>query len=67
MGAIDEAELRQLGHDKEFSRLAVSESANSFVRELNGGLGEEMLNELNRKPVEKSRIRKFFEKIFRTI
>ena len=67
MSAIEEAELRQLNADREFSKLAISESANNFVREIQNGLGEEILEELNRKPVEKTGIRKFLERLLNVI
>ena len=67
MGAYEEAELMGLAQDKKNSELDITESMNNFAREIKNGLGSEIIEELNRKPKPKSKIRLFFEKIFRTV
>lgn len=46
MGIIEEAELSKLSSEKRSAEKEISNSMNSFARDLQNGLGEEMLSQL---------------------
>ena len=65
--ALENSEMRLLKNERAQTEIEVKAAMSSFARELSeGGLGNEMLNDLKKEPVKPSWFKRFINRILRT-